>query len=217
MQPGNRQVRGNGLRGMRERAAMLGGTLTAADRRPAVPGHGPPTPRGGPVTISVLLADDQPLVRTGLRTILEDAGGFAPTRQIRAAPDAPRVLVLHVRPRRVRQRRAARLSRRVPAQGRPRRRPDLRDPRRGRRRRHRRASATRRLVERFLDTTPESHRPRAQILGVLTDREREVLTLLARGATASRPSCWPTRPASSGRECDVNWAIRSLVVISARS
>jgi CheY-like chemotaxis protein len=82
------------------------------------------------VTIRVLVADDQVLVRTGLRTILEDAGGFdvvgeaadgvealdrvaavapdvvlmdvrmprldgiAATREIRARPGAPRVLVL---------------------------------------------------------------------------------------------------------------------------
>jgi DNA-binding NarL/FixJ family response regulator len=42
-------------------------------------------------------------------------------------------------------------------------------------------SATRRLVERFLDSTPESDRHRPNLLDVLTEREREVLTLLARG------------------------------------
>jgi len=42
-------------------------------------------------------------------------------------------------------------------------------------------SATRRLVERFLDTTGEPDRARAQSLSALTDREREVLGLLARG------------------------------------
>jgi DNA-binding NarL/FixJ family response regulator len=170
------------------------------------------------VTIRVLLADDQPLVRTGLRTILEDAGGFdvvgeagdgyeaiaqaealrpdvilmdvrmprldgiAATREIRAAPDAPRVLVLTTFDldeyvyAGLRAGAGGFLLKDTLA-------PDLLSairiivsgdavvaP-----------SATRRLVERFLDTTPESDRSRDDVLAVLTDREREVLTLLARG------------------------------------
>ena len=170
------------------------------------------------MTIRVLLADDQPLVRTGLRTILEDAGGFevvgeagdgveavarvaalrpdvvlmdvrmprqdgiAATRQIHAAPDPPRVLVLTtfdldeyvyaglragasgfllkdtLAPDLVSAIRIVVAGDAVVA-----------------------PSATRRLVERFLDTTGEPDRAQAQSLSALTDREREVLGLLARG------------------------------------
>jgi DNA-binding NarL/FixJ family response regulator len=170
------------------------------------------------VSIRVLVADDQVLVRTGLRTILEDAGGFdvvgeaadgleavgkaaslrpdvvlmdvrmprmdgiAATRKIRAEPDAPRVLVLTtfdldeyvyaglragaggfllkdaLAADLVSAIRAVVAGDAVVA-----------------------PSATRRLVERFLDSTPETDRHRPQLLEVLTEREREVLTLLARG------------------------------------
>ena len=44
-------------------------------------------------------------------------------------------------------------------------------------------SATRQLIERFLDSTPELDRAQARSLEALTDREREVLTLVARGLT----------------------------------
>ena len=172
----------------------------------------------GPEPIRILLADDQPLVRTGLRTILEDAGGFdvvgeagdgveaiakavelgpdvvlmdvrmprldgiAATRQIRATPEPPHVLVLTTFDldeyvyAGLRAGASAFLLKDTLA-------PDLVSairvvvagdavvaP-----------SATRRLVERFLDTTPEPDRARAQSLSALTDREREVLGLLARG------------------------------------
>ncbi|HEV8559638.1 MAG TPA: response regulator transcription factor [Actinophytocola sp.] len=170
------------------------------------------------MSIRVLVADDQVLVRTGLRTILEDAGGFdvvgeaadgmeavgkaaslrpdvvlmdvrmprmdgiAATRKIRAEPDAPRVLVLTtfdldeyvyaglragaggfllkdaLAADLVSAIRAVVAGDAVVA-----------------------PSATRRLVERFLDSTPETDRHRPQRLEVLTEREREVLTLLARG------------------------------------
>jgi DNA-binding NarL/FixJ family response regulator len=170
------------------------------------------------MTIRVLLVDDQPLVRTGLRTILEDAGGFdvvgeasdgidavaqaaalapdvvlmdvrmphldgiAATQQIRAAPEPPRVLVLTtfdldeyvyaglragasgfllkdtLAPELISAIRVVVAGDAVVA-----------------------PSATRRLVERFLDTTSEPDRARAQSLSALTDREREVLGLLARG------------------------------------
>jgi DNA-binding NarL/FixJ family response regulator len=170
------------------------------------------------VSIRVLVADDQALVRTGLRTILEDAGGFdvvgeaadgleavgqaaalrpdvvlmdvrmprmdgiAATRKIRSEPDAPRVLVLTtfdldeyvysglragaggfllkdaLAADLISAIRAVVAGDAVVA-----------------------PSATRRLVERFLDSTPESDRHRPNLLDVLTEREREVLTLLARG------------------------------------
>jgi DNA-binding NarL/FixJ family response regulator len=170
------------------------------------------------MTIRVLLADDQVLVRTGLRTILEDAGdfdvvgeaadgveavaraaalapdvvlmdvrmprldGIAATRQIRARPGAPRVLVLTtfdldeyvyaglragasgfllkdtLAPDLVSAIRVVAAGDAVVA-----------------------PSATRRLIERFVESTPEPDRARARSLEALTDREREVLTLVARG------------------------------------
>jgi len=168
--------------------------------------------------IRVLLADDQVLVRTGLRTILEDAGGFdvvgeagdggeaalrsaelhpdvvlmdvrmpnldgiEATRRIRAQPQPPRVLVLTtfdldeyvyaglragasgfllkdaLAADLVSAIRAVVAGDAVVA-----------------------PSATRRLIERFLDSgrLPDEHAGRR--LAVLTDREREVLALLARG------------------------------------
>jgi DNA-binding NarL/FixJ family response regulator len=170
------------------------------------------------MSIRVLLADDQPLVRTGLRTIIEDAGGFevvgeacdgveavaraaelgpdvvlmdvrmprldgiAATRQIRERPAAPRVLVLttfdldeyvYAGLRAgasgflLKDTLAADLvsAIRVVAAG-----DAVVAP-----------SATRRLVERFLDMTPEPDRARAESLSALTEREREVLALIARG------------------------------------
>ena len=168
--------------------------------------------------IRVLLADDQPLVRTGLRTILEDAGGFdvvgeasdgveavsqvaaldpdvvlmdvrmprmdgiTAIRQIRSTPEPPHVLVLTtfdldeyvyaglragasgfllkdtLAPDLVSAIRVVVAGDAVVAPG-----------------------ATRRLIERFLDTPHESDRSKAQRLSELTDREREVLGLLARG------------------------------------
>jgi DNA-binding NarL/FixJ family response regulator len=168
--------------------------------------------------IRVLLADDQFLVRTGLRTILEDEGGFdvvgeaadgvaaverartlhpdvvlmdvrmprldgiAATRQIRARPGAPRVLVLTTFD----------LDEYVYA--------GLRAGASGFLLKDTLAhdlvsairvvvtgdavvapSATRRLVERFLDLAPELDPARAKTLDSLTVREREVLVLVARG------------------------------------
>jgi DNA-binding NarL/FixJ family response regulator len=66
---------GHGLRGIRERAAMLGGAVNAGtasrvprQRDPALPG----------VTVRhrlrVIIADDQPLLRAGFRSLLESAG-----------------------------------------------------------------------------------------------------------------------------------------------
>ena len=57
---------GSGLRGMRERAAALGGTLTVgAAPAGGVPHRGRPAGRRRPV-IRVVLADDQALLRAGL-------------------------------------------------------------------------------------------------------------------------------------------------------
>ena len=170
------------------------------------------------MTIRVLVADDQVLVRTGLRTILEDAGGIdvvgeaadgteaveraarlgpdvvlmdvrmprldgiAATKQIRARPRAPRVLVLttfdldeyvYAGLRAgasgflLKDTLAADLisAIRVVVEG-----DAVVAP-----------SATRRLIERFLAATPEPDRTRVQALSELTEREREVLAKLARG------------------------------------
>ena len=68
---------GYGITGMRERAALLGGRLSAGPR----PDGGfrvtarLPVPRG-PMTIQVILADDQPLVRAGLRMLIEQTPGI---------------------------------------------------------------------------------------------------------------------------------------------
>jgi DNA-binding NarL/FixJ family response regulator len=168
--------------------------------------------------IRVLLADDQVLVRTGLRTILEDAGGFdvvgeagdggeavarcaelhpdvvlmdvrmpnldgiEATRRIRAQPQPPRVLVLTtfdldeyvyaglragangfllkdaLAADLVSAIRAVVAGDAVVA-----------------------PSATRRLIEHFLDSGRLPEQDATRRLAVLTEREREVLALMARG------------------------------------
>jgi DNA-binding NarL/FixJ family response regulator len=168
--------------------------------------------------ISVVVADDQALVRTGLRTILENAGGFdivgeasdgadavrlcrdarphavlmdvrmpgmdgiEATRQIRAVPDPPRVLILTTFD----------LDEYVYA--------GLRAGASGFLLKDTLAhelisaiqvvvagnavvapSATRRLIERFLERTPAPQPDEEERLASLTEREREVLTLMARG------------------------------------
>ena len=62
---------------MRERAAMFGGTLEAGPPRGArLRGPGRAALRGG-AAIRVLIADDQPLMRAGFRTVLEATGSIA--------------------------------------------------------------------------------------------------------------------------------------------
>jgi len=170
------------------------------------------------VSIRVLVADDQVLVRTGLRTILEDANGIevvgeaadgveaveraaaltpdlvlmdvrmprmdgiAATRLVRERPDAPRVLVLttfdldeyvYAALRAgasgflLKDALAADLVKalQVVMAG-----DAVVAP-----------SATRRLIERFLASSAEPDRARAGSLSLLTEREREVLALVARG------------------------------------
>src|SRR5918994_1524055 len=113
------------------------------------------------MSIRLLIVDDQELVRTGFRLFLETQddlevvgeacdGAEAIERARKLRPDVvlmdirmprmdgveatARARADHIRPRRVRLRRAARWRRRVPAQGRAARAPDRGDPGRPRRR-----------------------------------------------------------------------------------
>ena len=63
---------GLGLRGMAERVALLGGTLThgAADGQLRAGRDA----AGGAAMTSVVIADDQDLIRSGLRMVLEARG-----------------------------------------------------------------------------------------------------------------------------------------------
>ena len=63
-------VDGHGIAGMRERVAALGGALTAGASRDRIRGTRDDPDRGLTMTISVLLADDQHLVRAGFRSLL---------------------------------------------------------------------------------------------------------------------------------------------------
>jgi hypothetical protein len=73
---------GYGIAGMRERAALLHGDLSAGPRpgggfrvaaRWWLPGGRPAAgARTGPMTVRVVLADDQPLIRAGLRMLIAD-------------------------------------------------------------------------------------------------------------------------------------------------
>jgi DNA-binding NarL/FixJ family response regulator len=172
------------------------------------------------MNIRILLADDQALVRAGLRTILEKSHGFdvvgeatdgalavtqaiavrpdvvlmdirmpgldgiAATREIRARPNPPRILLLttfdldgyvysglragasgfllkDALPEELTS--AIRTIASGEAVIAP--------------------TATRRLIERFLDTATEPDPAQQRSLATLTDREREVLILIARGLT----------------------------------
>jgi DNA-binding NarL/FixJ family response regulator len=170
------------------------------------------------VTVRVVLADDQALVRTGFRMILAEAGdievvgeaadgdeavqvtasanpdvvlmdvrmpgtdGIEATRRIRAAAAAPRVLILTtfdldeyvyaglragasgfllkdaLAPELIAAVRVVASGEAVVA-----------------------PVVTRRLIERFIGSEPESGRLSLAVFDVLTAREREVLTLIARG------------------------------------
>ena len=167
---------GHGLIGLRERAAACGGSAeTGTGPGGGLPGRRTTARRRGPgsgprVSIRVVVADDQELVRSGFSMILEaqqdievvaEAGDGAeavdavrrhtPRRAAPRHPDAGhgrhgggpagvRAVELqgghadHVRPRRVRVRRALRGGQRLPAQGRAPGRPRARGPRGGGRR-----------------------------------------------------------------------------------
>ena len=68
VQPANH---GFGLLGMTERVQLLGGTLRAGPARRAGGGRRRAADAGTPMTVRVLVADDQDLVRTGLSMILD--------------------------------------------------------------------------------------------------------------------------------------------------
>ena len=63
---------GHGVLGMRERAAMLGGELTAGPRPAGLGGDRRPAAdrTGGHVSVRVLIADDQAMVREGFSVLL---------------------------------------------------------------------------------------------------------------------------------------------------
>jgi DNA-binding NarL/FixJ family response regulator len=168
--------------------------------------------------IRVLLADDQVLVRTGLRTILEDAGGFDVVGEAgdggeavaRSAELHPDVVLMDVRMPTLD---GIEATRRISGQPQPARvlvlttfdldeyvYAGLRAGASGFLLKDALAadlvsairavvagdavvapSATRRLIERFLDSGRLPEQDATRRLAVLTEREREVLALMARG------------------------------------
>ncbi len=96
---------GRGLVNMRERAHLEGGQLDVRTRRGWVPGPRQPSDARGQVMISVLLADDDVLVRQGLRVLLESADDLRVVAEAAdgaeavelAASTKPDVVVMDVR------------------------------------------------------------------------------------------------------------------------
>ena len=72
--PASRYGAGRGLAGMRERVRVYDGELTARAGLGVGGARSAAGGRGGPVT-SVVIADDQELVRAGLRTVLDSRDG----------------------------------------------------------------------------------------------------------------------------------------------
>ena len=208
---------GHGLVGVRERVKIYGGEMTAgtADGGGFVLQRAPPGRGRRAVSIRVLVADDQSMVRAGFRMLLsgledievvaeasngleavDKAARFQPTvvlmdirmPELDGLQATERILAADdaradpdpddVRPRRVRLRGAAGRRQRLRPQGRPSRAADRRDPHR---RRRRRAPLAGGHEARDRPVHPHSPRPGAEGLDELSERERDVFRLIARG------------------------------------
>ena len=89
---------GHGLAGMTERAARFGGTLSAGPPGRRLGGRGHPARLQGTrpgVTIRVVLADDQALLRKGFRMILEAEEGIEIVGEAPDGADAVRLVELY--------------------------------------------------------------------------------------------------------------------------
>ena len=75
---------GYGLKGMRDRVSQVGGTVEVA----SVPGRGTAGQRGGARMIRVLLADDHPVVRAGLRGMLAAEADIEVAGEAASGPEA---------------------------------------------------------------------------------------------------------------------------------